>query len=100
MILHNVESEERVRAVMIHDSRSELIGSRREFRDYAKSCNRIRISSDFRRTFTKLKVRDYPSSGLETIRQATPQPHFEQTAIMGMLLEPLLFFRYLSNCAF
>ena len=72
--------------MVIHDSRKQA-------RDQAKSCNRIRISSDFRRTFTKLKF------GLETIRQAIPQPHFEQTAIMGMLLEPLLFFRYLPNCA-
>ena len=79
--------------MVIHDNISKLIGAVASSRDHAKSCNRIRISSDFRRTFTKLKF------GLETIRQAIPQPHFEQTAIMGMLLEPLLFFRYLPNCA-
>ena len=37
--------------------KSKLIRGVTKFRDHAKSCNRIRISSDFRRTFTKLKFK-------------------------------------------
>jgi large subunit ribosomal protein L18e len=36
---------------------AKLIGGVASFRDHAKSCNRIRISSNFRRTFTKLKFK-------------------------------------------